>query len=167
MEETTILPRGLSGSEEIRRRRAARWGRRCFLANGRWRSADVDDTTLTNQSERERRKGLGDFESSLRSSANCLQRLRSDEPNKSNSARWSFALLGFRCSYCSILGGGSRLRLGDRAAQAAAIYEEELDVRIMPNRKETAPRRTQLWQSPAHARREVEDDHGQIDIQQT
>jgi hypothetical protein len=36
-----ILPRGRSGSEEIRRRRAARWGRRCFLANGRWRSADV------------------------------------------------------------------------------------------------------------------------------
>lgn len=60
----------------IRWRRAARWGGRWLPANGRRRFADVGDTALANQNEKERREGFGDFESSSRSSADCLQRLR-------------------------------------------------------------------------------------------
>jgi hypothetical protein len=60
----------------IRWRRAARWGGRWLPANGRRRFADVGDTALANQNEKGRREGFGDFESSSRSSADCLQRLR-------------------------------------------------------------------------------------------
>jgi hypothetical protein len=60
----------------IQWRRVARWGGRWLPANGRRRFADVGDTALANQNEKERREGFGDFESSSRSSADCLQRLR-------------------------------------------------------------------------------------------